>query len=103
MTSGSILNVGFIEVLRILCPHGELLHTVASRLSNNGILWRHSVALGYAEKLSFLFLVSQDSVRLDVSPGLAVHAVADTIDLLAREAGYLTSPSSVSITLKQGK
>lgn len=103
MTSGSILNVGFIEVLRILCPHGALLHTVASRLSNDGILWGHCVALGYAEKLSFLFLVSQDSVRLGVSPGLAVHAVADTIDLLAREAGYLTSPSSVSITLKQGK
>lgn len=65
------------------------------------------MALGCAERhmsySSFLFLVSQDSVRLDVSPGLAVHAVADTIDLLAREAGYLTSPSSVSITVKQGE
>lgn len=38
VTSGSILNVGFVEVLRILCPRGDLLHTVASRLSNNGIL-----------------------------------------------------------------
>lgn len=50
VTSGSILNVGFVEVLRTLCPRGDLLHTVASRLSNNGILWRRSLALGYAER-----------------------------------------------------
>lgn len=37
---------------------------------------------------------------LDVSPDFVVYAVADTLDITTHQAGYLTSLSLVSVSVK---